>query len=87
MTIIEPITDLSDGQKALLRAKVNRQFDRVRAHTGCENDDELARLFGVYRQRISEIRNLKINHIDRALILILLDDAPPLPDELPLDPS
>jgi hypothetical protein len=81
MTIIEPVTD----QDTLLRAKINRQFDRVRARLGCENDDELARFFGVYRQRISEIRNLKINRIDRALILILLDDAPPLPDELVIE--
>ena len=81
MTIAEPATD----QDELLRLKINRQFDRVRARLGCENDDELARFFGIYRQRISEMRNLKINKIDRTLITILLDDAPPLPDELPLE--
>lgn len=83
MTILEPFADADP----LLRAKINRQFDRVRAKLGCKSDRELARYYGVHYQRISYWRNLKINHLDTVIARILLDDAPPLPDELPLDPS
>lgn len=81
-------TDATEtDQDTILRAKINRQFDRVRARLGCENDAELARFFGVRYQYISYWRNLKTNKLDKALARLLLDDAPPLPDELPLDPA
>ena len=87
MTIVDDTETTDTDQDALLRAKINRQFDRVRARLGCESDAELARCFNVRYQYISYWRNLKTNKLDKALARLLLDDAPPLPDELPLDPS
>lgn len=83
MTVAEPISE----QETILRTKINQHFDRVRAHLGCDTDDDLARYYGVYRQRISEWRNLKINRLDLVLFSILLENAPPLPDENSEDPS
>lgn len=81
MTITEPIAI----DEAQLRAKIDRQFNRVRSLLGCATDAELARHYGIRPQYISYWRNLKANRLDTVLAAILLADAPPTPDEIDID--